>query len=120
MSLNFRKVLQFLCILSTMVCMVCISPSARCWEGIYDTRFCTLSNYRGKILRLHMKRRACYNFRDYNMENLVGSVDPVDHCVMIFDDIFCKGNSLRITSDEICGSAIAKCGMYKAKSTRLC
>lgn len=118
MSLIFVRVI---CMLSITLHMVSTAPSAKC--GIItnmSVAFYTNAHFFGRYQRLYMKDGVCYNFRDFNMENLVGSVDVYYYCVKIFDNINCEGNYLKLTSESECQRSLAKCGMYQAKSTKLC
>lgn len=118
MSFNFVRVL---CILSFTVHMVSTSPSAKCsLITNMSVAFYTIANFSGRYHRIYMHNGECYNFKDFNMENLVGSVDVYYYCVKIFDGINCEGNYLKLTSRNACQRSLAKCGMYQAKSTMLC
>lgn len=124
MSCKCNKVLEIVVVLTACIYISTVHAFP------LDQRCFTISNYfvsiyrgsgfYGKGTSFYPHKNECVNFKDYGMENLVGSFDVYTYCMRVFVGRDCRGRSYTMEPEDDCQKDLASCGLYQMKSTIMC
>lgn len=117
--INLQQLQRILFVLSAVVWISQSRPSKCYWYSyvyLYREFF-----YTDDPELLSMDRGKCYNLSDKFIDKQLRSIDLNDHCVVLMDEVGCKGERLKLTEDNPCHINLLLCEFHdRARSIKFC